>query len=285
MNNKWQFWLIGTLLSINLGIFWYLASQLQANGISIHFLSVGQGDAHLIQTRHANILIDAGPSIRTANELDKIMPIGNRVVDIALISHPNVDHFYGLLEIMKRYQVRLVMVTGAMTDDAKYQLLLTELQNKNIPVLYSRQGQEIIWDKARLQVLWPDFGFGFGQVLPEAKLNDSSLVALVSYGDFETLFTGDISANIEKKLVSLVPEIEVLKVAHHGSKYSTVDYFLEKLVPEIALIPVGENRYGHPSNEALNRLRAYTQNIFDTLSRGTVTIISDGQEYLVLSER
>jgi competence protein ComEC len=280
-----QLYLIVFLAVINIGIFWYIAAQFFVQDLAVHFLSVGQGDSHLVVTKHARILIDTGPGVRASQEIDRLMPMGDRVIDIVMISHPNVDHFYGLLEIIKRYQVRLVLLSGVMTDDAKFNQVLGEIKSRAIPVLYARQGQEITWDRTSLKILWPDFQFGLGELAPEAKLNDTSLVTLLSYQDFDALFTGDISAAIEKKLAAALPEVEVLKVSHHGSKYSTAEQFLRVLQPKIAVIPVGQNRYGHPSNEVLGRLMVYTQNIFDTLSRGTVTIISNGQEYSVLPER
>ena len=285
MSNRLKYWIIVFLASCNIGIFWYIAGQFSFDGLALHFLDVGQGDSQLIVTKHARVLIDTGASSRAANELDRIMPSGNRVIDMVLISHPNVDHFYGLIEIMKRYRVRLVIYSGVAADDAKFQNMLDEVRKKNIPILYARQGEELAWDGVRLKVLWPDFQFAIGESISDPKLNDTSLVTLLSYNNFDALFTGDISATIEKKLLGILSDIEVLKVAHHGSKYSTAESFVKALTPEIAIVSVGENRYGHPSAEVLGRLRVFTKEIFDTLSRGTVTIISDGFGYEVSSRK
>jgi len=272
-------YIVGILLTINIGIFWYIKGQFLAKGINVSFLSVGQGDASLISTRNVRILIDAGPSAKTVHELDRLMPVGNRVIDCVIITHANVDHFYGLLELIKHYQVRLVMVSGIESDDAKFDMVMSEVVARGIPVIYGRQDQEIIWDQARIKIVWPDFRIGFGESVAETKLNDNSIVTQLSYGEFDVLFTGDISARVEKEIGKLLGDIEILKVAHHGSKYSTTDLFLDILRPELAVIPVGKNRYGHPSADVLQRLKRYTSNIFDTLSSGTVTIISDGLNY------
>ena len=266
-------YIFGTLAVANAFCYWALWSRMGGTqGLEVHFLSVGQGDAQFIESPAGNVLIDGGPSKRVVHEIDKFLDYPDRTIDVVLMTHPNRDHIKGFVDVLKRYDVRLFVMTGVRYDTLpEYQEILALIREKRIPVLYGQRGQEIRFGGPTLQILWP------AEVLrdrayPREKLNDTSIVAKLSGGDFDVLFTGDISAAVERTLADSVGDIEVLKVAHHGSKYSSDANFLRATRPEIAVIGVGKNSYGHPTQEALSRLAAIGARAFRTDLEGSFTV-------------
>lgn len=275
----------------NLSLFSTLLKSLAVNEPRIYFLPVGQGDATLITVEKNNILIDAGPSARIVSQLDRLIPFSRRKIDLLFISHPNKDHFGGVFELAKRYRLRAVLLTGVETERSSYKNLLQLIKQQHLPVIYLRRGQEIKLSRgnqelANFLVLWPERELKPGTLLEEKELNDSSIVSLFSSQRVRGLFTGDISAKVEQLLLESVPDLDFLKVPHHGSKYSSSAAFLEKLKPEIALIGVGENSYGHPTPEVLNRLQAVGARILRTDLDGLIELVikKDGLELLTQSK-
>jgi len=134
-----------TLFAAAAFVYWLIWSQLrQQPALAVHFLNVGQGDAELIRTRAGNILIDAGRSSRVTYEIDKFLKYPDRTIDVAMLTHPNLDHLAGFAEVLKRYNVRLFVMTGVKYDTlAEYQRLKGILEAKRIPILYAVAGEEI----------------------------------------------------------------------------------------------------------------------------------------------
>jgi len=143
----------------------------------------------------------------------------------------------------------------------------------------SPAGEKIKIDGAEIDILFPFENIGGKQLKDSASANDTCIVDKITYGKNSFLFIGDISSTIEKQLVNSGENIlaNVLKVAHHGSKYSTSDLFLENVRPEIAVISVGKNSYGHPTPEVLQKLENFGIQIKRTDTEGDVEIVSDGQ--------
>lgn len=264
-----------TLIAGNVFVFWIIWSALGgAEDLAIHFLDVGQGDASLIETPAGNVLIDGGPSgRRVVAEIDKFLDYPDRTIDVVVMSHPNQDHIAGFVEVLKRYNVRLFVMSGVKYDTlASYQEIKRILQEKHIPILYAVAGEEFLLGGPKMKVLWPREPLK-DKYFPRKALNDTSIVARLSQDDFDALFTGDISAKVEERLASTVGDIGVLKVAHHGSKYSSDIRFLRAVQPEIAAIGVGRNSYGHPAQETLDRLAAVGAKVLRTDLGGPVSIV------------
>lgn len=252
------------LFLVNLFLYSSLAKEVFSSEFSVYFLPVGQGDSELIKTKKHAILIDTGPGLKTVSELDKLIPVYKRKIDLVLITHPNIDHFGGLTDILKNYKVGAVVLNGIDTESGSYKNLRKVIKENKVPVVYARAGQEIEFFKVKLSIVWPGLDLKLNQVLPDKKLNDTSIVSLLKFQDFSVLFSGDISANAEKVLAKILPDIDLLKVAHHGSKYSSSENFLAALQPEYAVIEVGKNSYGHPASESLKRLVDIGASVFRT---------------------
>ncbi len=237
---------------------------------SLYFFNVGQGDSGLIQTRRAAVLVDAGPNYKAATNLDAVMPAYRRTIDVAMITHPNEDHMAGLLDIMKRYRVRVIMMNGVMNESATYGAIMDAAKANNIPIVYARAGERLAFENVSLDILWPRLDLPIPAYIASNKINDTAIVSLVSYHDFKALLASDISQSVEQKLLSMFSRVDILKVAHHGSKYSTSQAFLDALRPSYAVISIGKNSYGHPTQDVLARLRSIGSNILRTDMNGTI---------------
>lgn len=276
-----------SLALANIGIWQGVASTLGVlkTSAEIHFLDVGQGDASLIRARAGNVLIDGGRGAMSAvRSIDEILPVSDRIIDILVVGHPQIDHLGGFVEVLRRYDVRLVLFSGADYPLKAYQTFLATVKAKKIPMLYALRGEEIFMGSGKFRVLAPDTLLA-GVSVSEKIVNDTSVVMRFDAGGAAALFTGDISSGAERRISTLAGDIDILKVSHHGSKYSSDASFLRAITPQIAVIGVGKNSYGHPAPETLSRLTAVGAQIFRTDRHGTVSLIVDNGVVKIKTDR
>lgn len=274
-------WGIFTALLAGTMIVWYAVHMEGGDGmLRVTMLDVGQGDATFIRTPNGNqILVDGGPGRAVLGELSKVMPFYDRSIDMLILSHPHADHLDGLVEVLKRYRVGAVIVPGTRTSSGAYQEWEHLLASLPVNVVQGKRGMRILADEnIALDVLLPV------QNLPDVSEHDGMLVALLRYGETEMLLSGDMEERLERYLLTLgkLPDIEVLKVGHHGSQTSSSVALLSLLKPDYALISVGEdNRYGHPHKEVIDRFSLMGIPIFRTDQNGAIIIASNGNAVIV----
>lgn len=272
---NFKYYFLGLLLLATFFV-WCIVFAESRDGLMVVFLDVGQGDAVFIEAPNGNqVLIDGGPNKSVLRQLSKIMPFYDRSIDLVIESHPDGDHINGLVEVLRRYNVELVMESGVANDSQAYQEIQNIIKEKNIKNILARQGMKInLDDGINIDILFPDRDvFGL-------ETNTASVVAKLNYGENCFIFTGDSPKAIEQYLVSVYGEnlnCEVLKIGHHGSNTSTSEAFLGYINPEYAVISVGENKYGHPHQEILDLLGRFGINILRTNELGTIKIKSDGE--------
>ncbi|MCA9389957.1 MBL fold metallo-hydrolase [candidate division WWE3 bacterium] len=253
---------------------WMIGTQRDAKNLEVFFLDVGQGDAALIVTPdNHRILIDTGKEDTANIELSKLIPYGENIIDAVFISHPQSDHAGDLKNILQYYRVDSIFIT-APDDISTYNL---GLQNdERYHQLWQSQWVEI--DDLRVYVLWPNPKV---KELESLDLNYESQILLVEYGDFRILFTGDAEVG-DDALVEYGlnwPNIDVLKTPHHGSNNAITEEFISETTPDVAIISVGKNSYGHPAGDVLDILHSSGIPILRTDERGTIHIISDGHNW------
>jgi len=234
-----------------------LAEQAGEN-IKVIFFDVGQGSATLIDASNGNqVLIDGGPSDAILSKLGETLPYSDRRLELVILTHPDADHLNGLIEILKRYEVEKILETGIFDNSANYQVWQKIIKEKDIPVVFAQADQTIkVADNLVIKILHP-FGLINGQDFKE-RTNDSSIVAKLFYGQNTLLLTGDAEIKVEDQLIFAGADLksDILQVGHHGSKGSTGEEFLAAVAPQIAVIQAGlNNRYGHPHQETLGRLK------------------------------
>ena len=250
--------------------------SLSADGrLHVRFFDVGQGDSALITTPSGRtMLIDGGPDWSTLEELGNVLPFFQRHIDLLMLSHPNMDHLLSFPEILKRYSVGMIVVSGVQNSPVRYNELLARARDQHIPILIVSAGHIIrLGDGAVLRILWPPAKMPTG--FPKND-NDTSVVAMLEYAGHRALFTGDEERPVEETLVRAHADLraDILKVAHHGSRTSSATGFLLAVHPSLAIISVGaHNSYGHPRQEVVDRLRKFGATVKRTDQDGTVEVV------------
>ena len=225
------------------------------NESKIIFFDIGQGDATMIDAGGGNqILIDGGDGKMILEKLGKYMPLLDREIELVIMTHPDKDHLGGLVEVLKYYQVAQIIETGIVCETAICQEWDRLVDEKDIPIKYAEFGQRIDLQSVDIKVLYPFENLHDQKVKDD---NETSIVLRVDVENNSYLLMGDAGFKVENELIerNISSGAKTLKVAHHVSKNPTSNDFLRIVNPEVAVIPVGENRYGHPTQELLNRLK------------------------------
>lgn len=252
-------------------------ARYRAPVLTVAFLDVGQGEAIFIESpTGTQIMVDGGPGTAVLRRLGEQMSFFDRSIDALLITNPDQDHIAGFLEILKRYEVGLLIEPGVEKDTAIYKAIKREAEARNVPTLLARRGESIdLGGGAYLKILFPD------RDIPGLEPNTGSIVAQLMYGETEILLMGDSVKAVEKYLVELdgaALASDVLKAGHHGSKTSTSDELLAAVHPAYAVISSGKgNSYGHPNQETLDALARFGVNVLRTDQAGTIVLVSDGK--------
>jgi competence protein ComEC len=248
--------------------------------LEVSFLAVGQGDSEFIKTPQGHqILIDGGPGLAVLEKISKNLPFWDKKIDLVILTHPEKDHMQGLISLLQRYKADYILWTGIKKDSSEYLEWLKILEKQKlagVKIIIAEAGQTIKAGEILIETVYPYENLN-GKIIKDA--NESSVVNKIVYGENLFLFTGDISIKTEKDIINSDKNIsaDVLKIAHHGSKYSTSQEFLQAVNPEIAVIEVGKNSYGHPTSETLQRLENFGIQIKRTDKDGDVKILSDGK--------
>lgn len=248
----------------------------ESKDLKIYFLDVGQGDSELvILPGGIKMIIDGGlPNGKLLENLGSILPIGDRYIDLVMVSHPQLDHFGGLIEVMKRYQIGAFLWNGRDGTASAWQELKKVIEQNKIKNIVLAASDKIHYQDSNFNILSPNPEF-----LRSKELNYTTLVTELVSDNSKTLFTGDIGFNVEETLLNY--HVDILKVPHHGSKFSSGDNFLSAIKPKIAVIEVGKNSYGHPTKEAMTRLQDSGAKIYRTDQNGTIELLISNQKIRV----
>lgn len=238
----------------------------------IIFCDVGQGDAAYIRIKNkTDILIDAGPNQKVLECLGKYMPFYDRTIEYAILSHPQIDHFGGFINVLDHYQIKSFYTTPLVSQSKSFTTLNNQLQQHRIKVHFLTAHDHLIIQKDIVTIFWPKKELISNQITEE-EMNDFSLILSFQENDFTALFTGDASPfalnGLEEQPVS---HVSVLKIPHHGSKYGLTKNFLQLANPQVGVISVGKNNsYGHPTKEILDMLKASKTKILRTDEKGDI---------------
>lgn len=244
--------------------------------LRVHFIDVGQGDSIFIELPDGRaMLIDAGEYNYSSKIRYAIEDAKEDTLDFVIATHPHSDHIGGMSEIIKNFKIGAIYMPKVSHTSQTYENLLVAIQKKGLKVNTAKAGVNIINNKnLKINILAP--------VKDKYNdLNDWSAVLKLTYGSTSFLFMGDATTTSEKEITANV-KADVLKVGHHGSRYSTSDSFLAKISPKYAVISVGkENSYNHPTAELLNKLTRENIKVYRTDISGTIVFESDGKKITV----
>lgn len=285
------------------------------------FCDVGQGDGAYVRFPDGHdMVVDGGPNDAILTCLGRHMPFWDKTIDIVVSTHPQADHMNGLLSILDRYEVKKVMRSDVDVPTQGYKGLLQRIQKKSVPVEFVTVGDAVSIGSTTLSVVWPSESqmakakennlalslstqdknqndvLGIetddtsvdetvrSKSAPPGDVNDYTVVFRLSYGEFDALFTGDADAHVQADYDARVlaeRHIEVLKVPHHGSRTGMTDEFLDLVRPDVSIISVGKNNYGHPTAEILSKLAIKKSRVLRTDKDGDIEIVSDGKGYKI----
>ena len=248
------------------------------SGLRLVMLDVGQGDGILLQTKAGAVLVDEGPP--EAHVATQLRALGVRRLAALVVTHPHRDHLGGAAEVVDSFPVGFVLDPLEPTDSLDEAALQREARERGVRVVPARVGERYDLGELRIRVLWPD-----GPGLRGEDPHEHGVVLLASYGHFDALLTGDSESPVTLPLRP--PEVELLKVAHHGSSDDGLGELLQLVRPKIALISVGEgNDYGHPAPSTMTVLTSYPGlAVYRTDEDGRITVESDGTTFSVRTER
>jgi len=247
------------------------------NSATVHFINVGQGDSELIIADDGTtMLIDSGEAEYGETVIAYLDELGITRLDYVVATHPHSDHIGGLRKVIASDIEIGQVIMPEIPDDYvpttnSYEKLLDAIEEKGCPV-YAAENETLTFGSGTLTVIVPDYD--------SDNLNNYSVVIRFDCEGSSFLFTGDIEKTIETQLVEsgIDLDVDVLKVAHHGSSTSSSYAFLDAVTPEYCVIECGDNSYNHPNSDVVTRLEQYTENIYRTDIDGTVvfTVTSSG---------
>ncbi|MDP3696932.1 MAG: ComEC/Rec2 family competence protein [Candidatus Taylorbacteria bacterium] len=253
--------------------------------LKVYFFDIGQGDAIFIETPSGfQLLIDGGPGNKVLSKLGEVMPFWDKDIDVVVASHPHADHIVGLMDVLERYEVKNIIEAKESYSSSEFKAWEEAVKNENANNIEAIAGKVVeLGDGVTLTILHP-----FKSVAGDNPKNphDDVVVAMLKYGELEVMLTGDMETKVERRLILEGYDLDsdVLKIAHHGSKTSTMEEFLSAVSPDVAVIQVGaKNRYGHPTPEVLNRLENFGIKYYRNDINGDIKLVSDGLNYQILT--
>ncbi len=244
----------------------------------IIFLDVGQGDAAVVISPEGRVaLIDAGPS--GLDVVGHLRRHGVDTVDIAIATHPHADHIGGLVEVFDALPVRYYMDNGVPHTTETYRELLDRARQTEVTYLEATR-RSLVLGSVTLRVLPPP-----GE---PSNVNNSSIGIVIEYGSFRALLTGDSEAEELAHFLELgVPDVDVLKAAHHGARDAVTPAWLGATKPEVVVISCARgNPYGYPTPWALRYYESVASQVYRTdLDGEVIVVIPEGGDYAVITER
>jgi len=289
--------IIGCSLSLIIFIYNFVIIS-RGSDLEIIFCDVGQGDATLIQKGYTQLLVDFGPDEKVIECLRQKMPAYDSVIELAILSHPDLDHFGGFTTIASQYEIKLLAMTVSEKKTDVFKAFKASIVAQSIPVFFMQdQICFPVFDSGELCNIWhstQDILQKELTILPAETLlsalnrvnyvcnedcNDLSLVTYFKYDKIDLLLTGDIGEKTTQALLDqgMIKDVDILKVPHHGAKLPLFDEMLDNAIPEISIISCGaNNRYNHPHPDIISSLESRSGKIFRTDLQGTISFSTDG---------
>lgn len=239
--------------------------------VLVYFIDVGQADAIYIKDGNSNMMIDAGNNADGKLLVKYLQSLNVKNFKYVVGTHAHEDHIGGMDDIINNFKIDNFYMPEAISTSKTFEDVLDALDKNKVTFQTPKIGDKFTLENTNFEVL------SIGN--DTSDLNDTSLVLKMSYNNTCVLFMGDASSNVEKNLLNKDIDCQVLKVGHHGSRYSNSDEFIKKVNPTYGIIMVGkDNKYGHPTKKALDILNKYKVTIHRTDEEGTIVMHLKGND-------
>ena len=249
--------------------------------LTIHFIDVDQGDCILVQNKGKNLLIDAGENDMGNRVVSYLNQLNIEKIDYLIGTHPHSDHIGGLDTVINNFKIGKIILPEVQNNTRIFEDVLTAISESKLKITKPVVGTKYELGDASFTILAPNS-------INKEDLNACSVGIRLVYGKTSYVFTGDAESVSEQEMVQnkIKLSADVLKVNHHGSRYSNTEKFLKAVNPKYAVIMVGkDNSYGHPHKEALARLKKTKAKLFRTDLQGTIILTSDGKTIQFQTEK
>ena len=247
---------------------------------AVHYIDVGQGDAALVLCDDRTMLIDGGKPHASSIIYTYLKNLNIDRLDYIVASHADDDHIGGLSAPLAKMKVDAILAPHTEADTRSWQSLATKTAEQGLSVTHPKAGEHLAFGSS-------DIAF-YGPITEDdSDRNNGSIVMKITYGETSFLFTGDAEREEEQQILNAGFDLSatVLKVGHHGSKNSTTYPFLRAIMPKYAVISVGENSYGHPTEDTLSRLRDAGAKVYRTDMQGDIIAASDGKTVTITTKK
>lgn len=264
------------------GVLIFIISSQYTKGLEVIFNDVGQGDCIILKNKSFVFMVDGGSTDVAGLNRKRLEPLlkarGIIEIDMVVVTHTDMDHISGIMSMLEsdkadKIKIKVLALPYTMIKDENYNRLVYAAKESNTELMLIKQGDVISNNELRITCLHPPYEYR------AFEKNAYSTVLDIKYGKLSMLLTGDITENEEKLLLEHIDTCyTVLKVPHHGSKYSSSNIFLQRIRPKISIISCGEdNSYGHPHEEVMQRLKAVDSSILRTDILGQIVVKTDGK--------
>lgn len=239
-----------------------------SDNLTVHFIDTGNSDAILIDDNGTSMIIDAGDNDDENMMVNYLKKVGIKDIKYLVSTHAHADHAGGLDEIVKNFEIENAFVSNGDSDTKTYRDFILALSDKGLNPSVPLEDKKFKLKNAYFEVFNTNGG---------SSTNNESLVVLLTNGEDKMLFTGDAEEEVEYEILDKMPDVDLLKIGHHGSHSSSTDAFLDKTKPEYAVILCGRNnKYGHPHRETMQKLKDRNIKVYRTDQNGDIVFTSTG---------
>lgn len=247
---------------------------IKSEELQIYFFNVGQADCILVRNNGKNMLIDAGDNEDGPLLVEYIRKLGISRIDYLIGTHVHEDHIGGMDNIIKEFDIGEIYIPYTTNKSKRkfYEEVISEIKQKGLVVNYKEKGDKFELGEAKCEIKSIDNS----DPTSSSGINSTSIVIQMEANNNKYLFMGDAEDDVETNSKIIWEDIDVLKVGHHGSDTSSTEQFIDKVLPEIAIISVNSNTnsYGHPSETVIKRLESKECGIYRTDKSGTILLIN-----------